>query len=81
MGRQPAVELVHAPDRTDRGHRLGEGGLVRAGVMHVVGRHDGQPHPAGEVGEGVVAPGVQRIAVVEELDGDIVTSEEVDEVA
>ncbi len=76
---QPAVELIHAAHRADRGHRLGERRLCGGGVVHVVGRDHRQPHPTGVTGEGVVAAGVQRIPVVEELDGDVVGSEQVGE--
>ncbi len=47
--------------------------------MHGTGRDDRQPALGGEGGEHVVVHGVERSAVVEELDGDAGCSEAVDE--
>ena len=47
--------------------------------MHVVGGHRGHPPLGGQQGQGVVAGGVDGVAVVPQLDGQVVAAEPVDE--
>ena len=76
---QPALELPHAAGGAHGCDRLGELCPLRRRVVHVVRRDHGQAVPEREGGEGVVAPAVERIAVVDELDSDPVRAEQVDE--
>ena len=66
--RQPAVELVEAAVRAHGGDRRGEQLALRHGVVHVVRREERQPALARESGEHVVVAGVERVAVVDQLD-------------
>ena len=65
--RQPPVGLLQAAPRPHRGQGHGQPPPGRGGVVHVVGGH--QPHapPHRQVGQGVVAGRVERVAVVPQL--------------
>ncbi len=78
-GGEPAVELRQRLSGPDRGQGGGQRPPGRRGVVDVVGGH--QVHPPGdsEMGEGVVAGGVERVAVVPELHGHAVGAEGLDE--
>ena len=76
---QPAVELVEAALGAHRGDRGREVALGGGGVVHVAGRDDREAALGGEGGERVVVVGVERVAVVDELDVDVVAAEEPDE--
>ena len=81
VGRQPRVELVEAAAGADRRHRGGQRPRRRRGVVDVGGAHDRQVVAGGELGEGVVAMAVERVAVVPQLDRHPVTAEQGDEAA
>ena len=78
-GGKPAVDLVKGAARPDRGQRGGEWALRARRVVDVVGRDDLDPGAGGNLGQGVVAVTVDRIAVIPQLDKDSVTSEPLDE--
>ena len=78
-GRQPRVELGEAatgPDGSDGGGQLA---LRRRGVVDVVGGHALDAGAVGDLGEGVVAGRVERVAVVPQLDQDAVAAERLDQ--
>ncbi len=74
-GGQPPVELVEGSSGPDRGHGGGERASVGCGVVDVVGGHQLHTDPSGDGGQGVVADGVERVAVVPQLEGDVVPPE------
>src|SRR5699024_2687941 len=76
---QPAVHLVEAAACAYGRRRRGQAALARAGEVHVVRRHGGQPGAGGETGEGVVVRVVGRVAVVEQLDGHVLAAEQLDQ--
>ena len=78
-GGEPAVELGQWPPGPHRGQGGGQWPPGRGGVMDVVGGRHGQVPGDGEMGEGVVAGGVERVAVVPELHGHVVGAEGLDE--
>ena len=78
-GRQPPVQLVEAAARAHGGDRGREVTLSGGGVVHVAGRDDGQPAFGGQRGQRVVVVGVERVAVVDELDVDVVAAEQAHE--
>jgi hypothetical protein len=51
--------------------------LIGGGVVHVAGRDDRQPALGGQSRQCVVVVGVERVAVVDELDVDILVPEQV----
>jgi hypothetical protein len=75
-GRQPPVQLVEAAARTHGRDRRREMPLRRGGVVHVAGRDDRQPAFGGQRAERVVVAGVERIAVVDELDVHVIAPEQ-----
>ena len=74
-GGQPAVELVEAAPGPHRRHRRGQRAAGRGGVVGVGGGDDVDPGPDGQLGQRVVAVRVERVAVVAQLDGDVVATE------
>ncbi len=78
-GRQPAVELVEAAAGTDGGHGTGQPPTLWRGVVDVVGDDRLDAAAGGQVGQCVVARGVQRVAVVPELDLDMAPAEHRDQ--
>ena len=76
---EPRVEIVEAPTGTDRGDGGGESTLRRRGVVHVVGGDTGEVVTGGEFGEGVVAHGIDRVAVVPEFDDHSLAPEQPDQ--
>ena len=77
--RQPRVELGEAAPGPHRGERGGQAALGRRGVVDV-GRGDAADVVAGgELGEGVVARRVERVAVVPQLDEHAVAPERLDQ--
>ena len=66
-GTEPAVVVVEVAPVADRGQGVGQAAVGRRGVAHRVGAHrlHSPAHP--ELGQGVVAVGVQRVAVVPQL--------------
>ena len=77
--RQPAVGLVQAAPRTDRGQRRGQRKTGRGGVVGGRARDRREPGVGGEGGEGVVDLGVRGQRPVYELDGDAVRAEPLDQ--
>ena len=77
--RQPRVELGEAAPGAHGGEGGGETALRRRGVVGV-GRGDAADVArGGELGEGVVAGRVERVAVVPQLDEDTVAPERLDQ--
>ena len=77
--RQPRVELGQAAAGPHGGERRGQAALGRRGVVGV-GRGDAADVVAGgELGEGVVAGRVERVAVVPQLDEHAVAPERLDQ--
>ena len=76
---QPAVDLVEAAPGPHRGQRGGQPAARRRGVVHVVGGDHVDARRAGQLGQGVVAGRVERVAVVPQLDGHVVAPEGVDQ--
>ncbi len=70
-GRQPPVQLVEAAARPHGGDRRREVPLTGGGVVHIAGRDDGKPALGGQRGQRIVVVGVERVAVVDELDVDV----------
>ena len=77
---EPPFEIGEGPPGPHRGQRGGQGEPGRGGVVHVVGGHRGHPPLGGQQGQGVVAGGVDRVAVVPQLDGQVVAAEPPDQV-
>ena len=77
--REPAVHLVEAAPGPDRGERRGEPPAAGRRGVGVRGRHHAEPGPARQRGQRVVAVGVEREAVVGELDQHVVPAEEIDQ--
>ncbi len=80
-GGQPAVDLVEAAPGPHRGQGGGQGALGGGGVVGVGGGHEVEVGAHGQGGEGVVAGGVEGVAVVPQLDGHVVAAEGVDQLA
>ena len=78
-GREPPLHLVEAAAGPHRGERGGQRPARRVAVVDVVGGHQVDPGPDGDVGQGVVAGRVQRAAVVPQLDRDRVPPEPLDQ--
>ena len=76
---QPRVELVEAAPGAHGGERGGQAALGRRGVVDVVGGDAAEVVAGGELGEGVVARRVERIAVVPQLDEHPVAAERLDQ--
>ncbi len=77
--RQPAVEVVEGPAGPHRGQGRGQGPSGGGGVVDVVGGHHVDPRPHGQRHQGVVAGRVEGVAVVPQLDGDVLPPEGVDQ--
>ena len=78
--RQPALQVVEAAAGPDRGHRGGQLAPRRVVVVDVIGGDQVGARCDGDGGQGVVAGRVERVAVVPELDGNVVPAEEALEV-
>ena len=78
--REPPLEVGEGPPGPHRGQRGGQGEPGRGGVVHVVGGDRGHPPFGGQQGQGVVAGGVDGVAVVPQLDGQVVAAEPPDQV-
>ena len=78
-GGQPRVELGEAAAGADGGEGGGQTTLRRGGVVGVGGGDATDVALDGELGEGVVAGGVERVAVVPQLDEDAVAPERLDQ--
>ena len=74
-GGQPPVELVEAAAGPHRGHGRGERAAGRGGVVGVGGGDDVDTGADGQLGQGIVAVRVERVAVVAQLDGHVVATE------
>ena len=77
---EPPFEIGEGPPGPHRGQRGGQREPGRRGVVHVVGGHRGHSPLGGQQGQGVVAGGVDGIAVVPQLDGQVVAAEPPDQV-
>ena len=77
--RQPRVELGEAAARAHGGEGGGETPLRRGGVVGVGGGDASDVALGGELGEGVVAGRVERVAVVPQLDEDPIRPERFDQ--
>ena len=78
-GRQPPVDLIQRPAGPHRGQDAGQPVPAGPGVVHVPGRHHGQPELCGQFGEGVVAFVVLRVPVMDQLHRDALRAEQCDE--
>ena len=78
-GRQPRVELGEAAAGPYGGDGGGQLALRRRGVVDVVGGHALDARAVGDLGEGIVAGRVERVAVVPQLDQDTVAAERLDQ--
>ena len=78
-GRQPRVELGQAAPRPHGGERRGQAALRRRGVVGVRRGDAADVVAGGELGEGVVARRVERVAVVPQLDEHAVAPERLDQ--
>ena len=79
--RQPRIELVEAAPRPHGGDCRGQPALRRRGVVHVVRRDTREVVTGRQLGQGIVARRVERVAVVPQLDDDAVATEQFDETA
>jgi len=73
---QPPIHVVEAGACThgrERGRKIG---VARAGVVDVAGRDQRQPGRGRERGQRVAPVGVERVAGLGDLDGDVLTSEQ-----
>ena len=77
--RQPRVELGEAAARPDGGEGRRQAALRRRGVVGVGGGDAADVVAGGELGEGVVARRVERVAVVPQLDEHAVAPERLDQ--
>jgi hypothetical protein len=77
--RQPAVHRIQPAPGPDGGDRRSQPVPPGHRIMHVVGRDDRQPRLGREPGQYVVAGGVPRIPVVDQLDYDPLPTEQRDE--
>ena len=77
--RQPRVELGQAAAGPHGGQRGGQPALGRRGVVGVGGGDATDVVTGGQLGEGVVARRVERVAVVPQLDEHAVAPERLDE--
>ena len=77
--RQPPVDVVERAPGAHRGQRSGQPPACRLRVVDVVGGDDIDTGARGQRGERVVAGGIERVAVVPELDGHVVAPEDVDQ--
>ena len=78
--REPALQVLQRPPGPHGGQRGGQGEPGRGGVVDVVGGHRRHPPLDGQHGQGVVAGAVERVAVVPQLDGQVLGAEAVDQV-
>ena len=78
-GGEPAVELGQRLSGPHRGQGGGERPPGRGGVVDVVGGHHVQAPGDGQMGEGVVAGGVERVAVVPQLHRHVLGAEGLDQ--
>ncbi len=76
---EPRIDLVEAAPRPHRRQGARQLALGRCGVVDVVGRHALHAFPVGELGERIVAGGVERVAVVPELHQHPVAPERLDQ--
>jgi hypothetical protein len=81
QGGEPALDLVEAAPRADRGEGGGDAAVVGGGVVDVVARHRRHTHLAGEFDEQVVSFVVVGLAVVDEFDGHVVAPEPIHQAA
>ena len=77
--RQPRIELVEAAARAHGGDRRRQLALGGRGVVHVVGGDALDADAVGDLDERVVAGGVDRVAVVPQLDEHAVAPERADQ--
>ena len=77
--RQPRVELGEAAARPHGGERRRQAALGGRGVVGVGGGDAADVVAGGELGEGVVARRVERVAVVPQLDEHAVAPERLDQ--
>ena len=77
--RQPGVELGEAAPGAHGGEGGGEAPLRRGCVVGVGGGDATDVAPGGDLGEGVVAGRVERVAVIPQLDEDTVAPERFDQ--
>ena len=73
--RDPGVVLVEAPTLPHRGQGRGQAAAIGGGVVDVVGGHDLHPGPEGHLHQGVVAGRVDGVAVVPDLDAEVLGAE------
>ncbi len=73
---QPAVHVLQARPGTDGGERCRQVGVGGRRVVDVARSHQRQPGRGCDLGEGVVAVAVPRVAGVGDLDRDVVPPEE-----
>ena len=78
-GGQPRVQFLQAAPGAHGGHRGGQAALGRGGVVDVVAGDHAHVVAGGQFGEGVVADGVQRVAVVPQLHQHAVPPERADQ--
>ena len=78
-GGHPRIELGETAARADCGEGSGEATLCRDGVVGIGGGDTADVARGGELGEGVVAGGVEGVAVVPQLDEDAVAPERLDQ--
>ena len=76
---QPRIDLVEAAARAHGGDRRRQLALRGRGVVHVVGGDALDADPVGDLDQRVVAGGVDRVAVVPELDEHAVAPERADQ--
>ncbi len=73
--REPGLVVVEAAALAHRGQGGGQAAPGRGGVADVVGGDDLDPGAQGHVDQGVVAGGVDGVAVVPDLDPDVLGPE------
>src|SRR5690606_18130823 len=73
---KPSIHLVETPARANRGERGMQRVLCGRRVVHVTRCDNAQSPLSGEGREPVVVGAVERVAVVEELDDDVVVAKE-----
>src|SRR5690606_38693131 len=78
-GRAPAVDLLQGGPGAHRGDDVGQRLVGGPGTVDGAGGHQREAGCGGQLGEGVVAGGVERVAGVGDLDGDVVAAEVGDE--
>ena len=72
--RQPAIELVEAATGAHGGHCGGQPPARRGGVVDTVGADRLDAGSDGQLGQCVVALAVERVAVIPQLDEDVVAA-------